>query len=42
MESFAGYFLDLSYATIAMFVLVMVFLLVRPQGLFGERIINRV
>jgi branched-chain amino acid transport system permease protein len=36
IESFAGYFLDLSYATIAMFVLVMVFLLVRPQGILGH------
>lgn len=35
VESFAGYYLDLSYATIAMFVLVMVFLLVRPQGILG-------
>jgi branched-chain amino acid transport system permease protein len=36
IESFAGYFFDLSYATIAMFLLVMVFLLVRPQGLLGH------
>ena len=36
VESFAGYFLDASYATIAMFVLVMVFLLVRPQGILGH------
>lgn len=35
VESFAGYYLDLSYATIAMFVLVMGFLLVRPQGILG-------
>ena len=36
VESFAGYFLDSSYATIAMFMLVMAFLLVRPQGILGH------
>jgi branched-chain amino acid transport system permease protein len=36
IESFAGYFLDLSYATIAMFALVIVFLLLRPQGILGH------
>ena len=36
IESFAGYFFDLSYATIAMFLLVMIFLLVRPQGMLGH------
>jgi branched-chain amino acid transport system permease protein len=35
IESMAGYFLDLSYATIAMFALVIGFLLVRPEGLLG-------
>lgn len=35
IESFVGYFLDLSYAAISMFVLVMAFLLVRPQGMLG-------
>jgi branched-chain amino acid transport system permease protein len=36
IESTVGYFFDLSYATIAMFVLVIGFLLVRPQGLLGD------
>ena len=35
IESVAGYFFDLSYATIAMFALVIVFLLVRPEGMLG-------
>ena len=35
IESVAGYFLDLSYTTIAMFGLVIGFLLVRPEGLLG-------
>ena len=36
IESVGGYFLDLSFATIAMFVLVMVFLLFRRQGVLGQ------
>jgi len=35
IESVGGYFFDLSYATIAMFALVIVFLLVRPEGMLG-------
>jgi branched-chain amino acid transport system permease protein len=36
IESIFGYYYDLTIATIIMFVLVMVFLLVRPQGLMGH------
>jgi branched-chain amino acid transport system permease protein len=36
IESVAGSFYDLSYATIAMFALVIVFLLIRPQGIMGH------
>jgi len=36
IESVFGYYYDLTMATIVMFVLVMVFLLVRPQGLMGH------
>jgi len=36
IESLFGYFYDLTMATIVMFVLVMIFLLVRPQGLMGH------
>lgn len=36
IESLTGYFYDLSVAAIAMFVLVIIFLLVRPQGLLGH------
>jgi branched-chain amino acid transport system permease protein len=36
IESIFGYYYDLTMATIVMFVLVMVFLLVRPQGLMGH------
>jgi branched-chain amino acid transport system permease protein len=36
IESVAGSLYDLSYATIAMFGLVIVFLLVRPQGILGH------
>ena len=36
IESVFGYYYDLTMATIVMFVLVMIFLLVRPQGLMGH------
>jgi branched-chain amino acid transport system permease protein len=36
IESVAGSLYDLSYATIAMFGLVIVFLLIRPQGILGH------
>lgn len=36
IESVFGYYYDLTIATIIMFVLVMIFLLVRPQGLMGH------
>jgi branched-chain amino acid transport system permease protein len=36
VESVFGYYYDLTMATIVMFVLVMAFLLVRPQGLMGH------
>jgi branched-chain amino acid transport system permease protein len=36
IESVGGYFFDPSTATLAMFVLVIVFLLVRPQGILGN------
>ncbi len=36
IESVFGYYYDLTMATIIMFVLVMIFLLVRPQGLMGH------
>jgi branched-chain amino acid transport system permease protein len=36
IESVAGSLYDLSYATIAMFALVIVFLLIRPQGILGH------
>jgi branched-chain amino acid transport system permease protein len=36
IESVIGYYYDLTMATIVMFILVMVFLLVRPQGLMGH------
>jgi branched-chain amino acid transport system permease protein len=36
IESLFGYYYDLTMATIIMFFLVMIFLLVRPQGLMGR------
>ena len=36
VESVGGYFFDPSTATLAMFILVIVFLLVRPQGILGH------
>lgn len=36
VESVGGYFFDPSTATLAMFILVIAFLLVRPQGIFGN------
>ena len=36
VESFVGFVWDLSTATIIMFVVVMILLLIRPQGLFGH------
>lgn len=36
VESVGGYFFDPSTATLAMFILVIVFLLVRPQGILGN------
>jgi len=36
IESVFGYYYDLTMATIVMFVIVMIFLLVRPQGLMGH------
>jgi branched-chain amino acid transport system permease protein len=36
IESLFGYYFDLTMATIVMFVIVMIFLLVRPQGLMGH------
>ena len=36
IESFGGYYFDPSTATLAMFVLVIVLLIVRPQGILGH------
>ena len=36
VESVGGYFFDPSTATLAMFLLVIAFLLVRPQGILGN------
>jgi branched-subunit amino acid ABC-type transport system permease component len=38
VESFGSYFIDLPLVTIAVFTLVGVLLVIRPQGLFGHAV----